>query len=96
MKPPRVTNMLQKLDKQSYVEYTRCRGVTLTPKGKRLADILHKRHSTLKTFFVRIGYSEATAEKDTCEIEHKIHPKSIEKLAEFLGFLNTFPNPAVA
>lgn len=91
LKPPSVTNMLQKLDQQGYVKYTRYRGVTLTQKGKRLANILRKRHAALKAFFVMIGVSEATAEKDACEIEHKIHPKSIEKLASFLEFLTTFP-----
>ncbi len=91
VKPPSVTNMLQKLDEQKFVTYTRYRGVVLTSKGKSLAEILEKRHWALKGFLIMIGVSEASAEKDACEIEHKINRETVEKLAKFVEFVQSAP-----
>jgi DtxR family Mn-dependent transcriptional regulator len=91
VKPPSVTNMLQKLDEQKFVDYTRYRGVILTPKGTLLAKTLEKRHQALKKFLVLIGVSEENAEKDACEIEHKINRETVEKLAKFVEFVQSAP-----
>lgn len=89
VKPPSVTNMLQKLDEQKFVTYTRYRGVILTPKGKLLAETLERRHQALKNFLIMIGVSEENAEKDACEIEHKINRETVEKLANFVEFVHS-------
>ena len=91
VKPPSVTSMLQKLDGQKFVNYTRYRGVILTPKGKSLAETLERRHQALKRFLIMIGVSENTAEKDACEIEHKINHETVEKLAKFVDFVQSAP-----
>lgn len=91
VKPPSVTNMLQKLDEQKFVTYTRYRGVVLTPKGKLLAETLERRHQALKKFLIMIGVSEETAEKDACEIEHKINRETIGKLTRFVEFVQSAP-----
>ncbi len=95
VKPPSVTNMLQKLDEQKFVNYTRYRGVVLTSKGRTLAETLEKRHQALKTFLIMLGISESTAEKDACEIEHKINRETVEKLAKFVGFVQSSPQTPV-
>ena len=87
VKPPSVTNMIKRLDEQKFVNYTRYRGVVLTPKGKQLAGALEKRHQALKRFLVMIGISEEKAEKDACEIEHRIDRATVEKLAKFVEFI---------
>lgn len=91
VKPPSVTNMLQKLDEQKFVTYTRYRGVVLTSKGKFLAETLERRHQALKKFLIMIGVSEEAAEKDACEIEHKINRETVEKLAKFVEFVESAP-----
>lgn len=91
VKPPSVTNMLQKLDEQKFVNYTRYRGVVLTRKGKLLAKTLERRHRALKKFLVIIGVSEESAEKEACEIEHIINRETIEKLAKFVEFVKSAP-----
>ncbi len=91
VKPPSVTNMLQKLDAQKFVTYTRYRGVVLTSKGKLLAEILEQRHQALKKFLIMIGVSKETAEKDACEIEHKINRETIGKLTRFVEFVQSAP-----
>lgn len=91
VKPPSVTSMLQRLDGHKFVTYTRYRGVVLTTKGKSLAETLERRHQTLKRFLIMIGVSEENAEKDACEIEHRINPVSLEKLAKFVEFVQSAP-----
>jgi DtxR family Mn-dependent transcriptional regulator len=91
VKPPSVTNMLQKLDEQKFVNYTRYRGVVLTSKGKTLAATLERRHQALKKFLTMIGVSEKNAEKDACEIEHKINRETVEKMAKFVEFVQSAP-----
>lgn len=91
VKPPSVTSMLQKLDEQKFVNYTRYRGVILTPKGKSLAETLVRRHQALKKFLIMIGVDEKSAEKSACEIEHKIDSKIVGKLVKFVEFVESVP-----
>lgn len=91
VKPPSVTSMLQKLDEQKFVDYTRYRGVVLTDKGQLLAETLERRHNAVKQFLMMIGVAEESAEKDACEIEHQINPDTVEKLAKFVEFVRTAP-----
>jgi DtxR family Mn-dependent transcriptional regulator len=89
VKPPSVTNMLQKLHEQELVVYTPYRGVVLTSKGRSLAKTLEKRHQTLRTFLIMVGVSEENAEKDACEIEHRISPETVERLTGFIEFMQS-------
>jgi len=91
VKPPSVTNMLQKLDEHKFVTYKRYRGVVLTRKGRRLAVTLEKRHHALRNFLVMIGVSEEKAEQDACEIEHKMTRETVEKLTKFVEFVHSAP-----
>jgi DtxR family Mn-dependent transcriptional regulator len=91
VKPPSVTNMLQKLDNQKYVKYKRYRGVILTSKGKTLANKLERRHQALRKFLIMIGVSEENANKDACEIEHIINYETMTKLAKFVEFVQSAP-----
>jgi len=91
VKPPSVTSMLQKLDEEKYVTYSPYKGVILTSKGSLLAKTLENRHYALKEFLIMIGVSEKKAEKDACEIEHKIDPDTSEKLTKFIEFVKSAP-----
>lgn len=92
VKPPSVTRMLQRLDEQKFVNYTRYRGVILTPKGNLLAETLARRHKALKKFLIMIGVGEKSAEKSACEMEHKIDSEIIEKLVKFVEFVESAPH----
>ena len=91
VKPPSVTSMLQKLDVQRFVNYTRYRGVILTAKGKSLAEILARRHQTLKRFLTMMGISKKNAEKDACTMKHKINGETIEKFVRLLELVESAP-----
>lgn len=96
VKEPSVTEMLQRLKKKGFVEYEPYYGATLTSKGKRLAEDLIKKHSTLAKFLKVIGADEETAEEAACKIEHVVTSKTMEKVRKFLKFLNESPkNPPI-
>lgn len=91
VKEPSVTEMLQKLKRNNFVEYEPYYGATLTEKGKQLAEKLNERHFTLAKFLKTIGVDKKTAEADACKIEHVIAPETMEKLRQFLNFLEDSP-----
>jgi DtxR family Mn-dependent transcriptional regulator len=84
VKAPSVTAALQKLDSMGMVKYRRYQNVKLTKLGKTLAKKLHTRNKTLMDFLLMIGVDEEIAVTDACEIEHVVHPETIEKLTEYL------------
>ena len=88
VKAPSVTAALQKLDSMGMVKYRRYQNVKLTKVGKKVAKKLHDRNKTLMDFLLLIGVDEGIAMTDACEIEHVVHPETIEKLTEYLKKLS--------
>ena len=84
VKAPSVTSALQKLDPLGMAEYQRYQHVKLTDKGRMVAEMLDRRHRTLRDFLILIGVDEEIAMSDACEIEHIVHKETIDKLALFL------------
>ena len=91
VKPPSVTEMLQKMGRQGLIIYKRYHEVQLTEKGEKLAKSVIKRHRLLKEFLMLLGLDEKIAEEDACEMEHSIHTKTVERLALFMQYLKNSP-----
>ncbi len=90
VKAPSVTYVLRKLSKPEYglVNYEKYnREVTLTNKGRKIAEKLERTHETLRWFFVAIGLDPKLADEEACEIEHIVNPKTVEMLLEFVDWL---------
>lgn len=64
------------------------RPITLTAKGKKLAEKSWKRHQIVHEFLLALGVDEATAALDTEGIEHHVSPKTLEKLQALTRRLN--------
>ena len=88
VQPPSVTEMIQKLDENGFLIYTKYRGVTLTPKGEKLAKAIKQRHMALTRFLKILGIDEELAERDACRIEHNVHTKTMKRLAKFVDFVH--------
>ena len=91
--PSTVTEMVQKMDKEGYVNYEKYGGVTLTEKGRKLVEKLAKKHKTLKNFFVLIGVDEEVAEEDACRIEHVASDGTTDALTKFVEFVQKHDKP---
>lgn len=90
--PSSVVEMFQKLDAIGLVEYRRYEGVVLTPKGRQIAEVIKFRHDSLRHFFLHIGLSEETADRDACTMEHELSEKSIDQIRLFVDFLDSDPS----
>ena len=89
--PPSVTKMLQKLDKDGYLEYEKYHGINLTSKGNQVAEVIRQKHSTLLEIFEILGIKRDIANQDVEGMEHYLNPKTIKRLRKFLVFLKSNP-----
>jgi DtxR family Mn-dependent transcriptional regulator len=87
-----VTGALRLLSEKGLVNYAPYDIITLTPKGKEIAkDVVH-RHKTLRNFFVKIlSIDGAEAEETACKMEHGISSSVLDRMAQFIEFLETCP-----
>ena len=87
-----VTGALRSLSEKGYVNYAPYDIITLTDKGKVLAKDVVRRHETLKDFFVKILLvDEAEAEEASCKIEHAISDKILNRIINFVEFVEICP-----
>ena len=59
-------------------------GVELTEEGERVAANILNRHILLKGFLIKLGVSEAIADKDACCMEHILSAETLGKIEEFM------------
>lgn len=85
VKTPSVTGAIKALCAEGYVEHEPYQGVTLTPKGKRAAEDVKRRHALMSRFLREVlGVSPKTAETDACKLEHVVSKETLEKLHAYL------------
>lgn len=81
-----VTDMLKKLSGKGLVKHAPYHGATLTPKGRRQALVLVRRHRLWETFLVeRLGFGWDEVHEVAEQLEHVSSEKLIERLDEHLG-----------
>jgi DtxR family Mn-dependent transcriptional regulator len=88
-----VTEALQSLARKGLVNYAPYEVITLTGKGKKVAEDVIRRHEILKDFFVKVlAIDEEVAEEGACRVEHAAPPEIIEKLIRFVDFIESSPS----
>jgi DtxR family Mn-dependent transcriptional regulator len=92
LRPPSVTEMVQKLDSLGYLVYRRYEGVTLTEKGRKIALVIKDRHQTLKAFLEIINIPREIADKDACTMEHELNDITTKQIKNFVKFVETAPD----
>ncbi len=87
-----VTSALKSLADKSLINYQPYSYITLTPKGKKIAEEVRRRHDAIKLFLTRVLLIDSpTAEETACRMEHVIDAKTMARLACFSEFLSTCP-----
>lgn len=84
--PSSVTKMVQKLDKDEYLNYEKYRGFILTPKGKKIGERLVFRHELLEQFLEIIGVDKDKIYEDVEGIEHHLSWNSIDRIGELVQY----------
>ena len=89
VEPSTVSIMLQKLNKNEYINYQKYSCVTLTNKGKNIAKNTQQKYSTIKDFLIKLGIDSKIASEDACKMEHIIAPETYFILNQFCEFSMT-------
>lgn len=86
---PSVSVYMKNLREDGYISVDDSGNITLTEKGKEIADKIYDRHNVIAGFLMQLGTSEETAYKDSCKIEHDISEESFLLIKEqYLKNLN--------
>ena len=87
-----VTGALKSLSEKGYVNYAPYDIITLTAEGQTIAKDVVRRHETLKDFFVKILLlDEEEAEEASCKVEHTISDKILDRIINFVEFMEICP-----
>ncbi|WP_145366279.1 metal-dependent transcriptional regulator [Staphylococcus capitis] len=96
IKPPSVSEMIGRLEKEGYVETKHYKGARLTKVGlDRTLDII-KRHRLLELFLIEIlQYNWEEVHQEAEILEHRISDLFVERLDKTLNFPKTCPHGGV-
>ena len=87
-----VTGALHALAERKLINYAPYDIATLTPEGEKVAANISHRHFILKDFFVKVlGVRAAEAEDSACKIEHVVSETILDRLAQFVDFIQVCP-----
>lgn len=87
-----VTEALRALSKRGLINYAPYEAITMTEKGRKVAEDVIFRHETLKRFFVEVlALNEGIAEEGACKIEHAAPPEIITRMISFIDFMQRCP-----
>ena len=91
--PGSVTEMLQKLAKKGYVEYSAYHGTKLTRDGKQIAEKITRKHRLLERFLHDLLKLDDTKVHDQAnEMEHSLSDDAEESLCRLLKHPDTCPD----
>ncbi|MDE6540186.1 MAG: metal-dependent transcriptional regulator, partial [Ruminococcus sp.] len=83
---PTVSIVLKKMKSDGLVFVDDDNHITLTEKGRDVAEHIYDRHNVLSEFFMLLGVSHDNAVEDACKIEHDLSDETYSLLkAHYLG-----------
>jgi DtxR family transcriptional regulator, Mn-dependent transcriptional regulator len=92
VKSSSVTGALRVLSEHGLINYSPYDLITVTDKGRSMAQDIIRRHEALSNLFVRLlNCDKKTAEEAACGMEHALPPKMIEKLVNLVSFVEACP-----
>ena len=80
---PSVSRAMGILKKEILITIDPSGHISLTQKGKEIAESMYERHTLLSSFLESIGVDSETASEDACRMEHCISEKSFEAINKF-------------
>ena len=77
---PSVSYATKRLRENGYITMDREGLITLTDKGREIAERIYDRHKRLTEFLMYLVVDEETARTDACKIEHDLSEASFQAL----------------
>lgn len=91
--PPAVTEALRRMARAGYVRFGAGKEISLTKKGRAMAEIMARRHRLLERWLTDIlGLDWTDAHEEAHRLEHALSPKVEDRLAAILGMPSTCPH----
>lgn len=92
VKMPTVTSALKTLNERGMVHYEKYEYVELTREGSAVGHEMHRRHRLLLTFLTDIlKIDHQVADEEACKMEHALSLSTLERLADFMAFIQDCP-----
>ena len=79
---PSVSIAMKNLRASECIEVSPEGNITLTDKGRAIAEKIYERHQYITYWLRTLGVSAETAEDDACRIEHVISDETVEALKQ--------------
>lgn len=96
IKPPSVSEMIGRLEKEGYVETKHYKGARLTEAGLNQTLDIIKRHRLLESFLIEIlHYNWEEVHQEAEILEHRISDLFVERLDKTLNYPETCPHGGV-
>ena len=87
---PAVTESIHRMTRGGYVKVGRHKALTLTTRGKQIAEVMARRHRLLERWLTdSLGLNWTDAHEEAHRLEHAISPRVEDRLAELLGMPST-------
>ncbi|MDO5132384.1 MAG: metal-dependent transcriptional regulator [Eubacteriales bacterium] len=80
---PSISIAMKKLRENGFIRMDLNGLITLTPKGREIAERIYSRHKLLTKVLMAIGVDEKKAASEACKIEHDIDDDTYEKIGKF-------------
>jgi Mn-dependent DtxR family transcriptional regulator len=91
LSPSTVSNMVRRLAKRGFVNYEKYRGLTLTVKGRAVAEHIKVRHQTLTEMLQLLGLSPETVKQEVEVIEHHLRSETLRVFSRLVRFWQNHP-----
>ena len=85
---PSVSIAMKNLRGNDYIKVDEEGFITLTDKGKNIADSMYERHLFLSKWLMNMGVTKEIAEKDACRMEHILSSESFEAIRKYCCYIN--------
>lgn len=77
---PSVSVAMKNLRENGYINMDNESYITLTEKGRKIAEAMYERHTFLSEWLTSIGVDNKVATEDACRIEHVISAETFEAI----------------
>ena len=82
---PSISNAMKQLRSKGYIQMDESRLITLTEKGRKVAEQIYERHQLISEFLEMLGVDSQTAAEDACKIELVLSKETFEKFKDHVN-----------
>jgi Mn-dependent DtxR family transcriptional regulator len=81
---PSVSVAMKNLREKGYIAVDGEGHITLTEKGRKIADSMYERHVAISDWLISLGVDKKTATQDACKMEHAMSEKSFLAIKKYI------------